>query len=99
MIGNGLTAKDARERWGEPNRNADNEVECACPWCAVWLRDEGKSEAPFLTVVECKNLMCPLLPTGGCYWEPFPGGWTFENQRIWDQKNERKNEKEIGHAS
>ncbi len=78
---NNLTVADARERWGDPNRIAENEVERACPWCASWLRNDGKSEGVFEKVVECKNLMCPLLPTGGCYWEPWPDGWTDENKR------------------
>lgn len=78
VIGNGHTASDARMRWGDPNQER-NEVERACPWCASWLINKGKGEPSFEHVVECGNLMCPLLPTGGCYWEPWPDGWTDEN--------------------
>ncbi len=85
-IGNGYTAEDARVRWGNPNRiDSDRvEVERACPWCASWLADKQNSHPPFDHVVECPNLMCPLLPTGGCYWEPWPEGWTEENQKRLD---------------
>ena len=80
------TRDDALTRWGDPNRIAQNEVRRACPWCASWLRQKGDTEGPFDSIVSCVNLACTMLPTGGCYWEPWPDGWTAENKQRWNQR-------------
>ncbi|MBW3538741.1 MAG: hypothetical protein KY476_00575 [Planctomycetes bacterium] len=85
MICPDYTAEDARQRWGAPERVGTDAVERTCPWCASWLRKKNRSEGPFARVVECVNLVCPLLPTGGCYWEPWPKGWTAENKAAWSR--------------
>lgn len=75
------TETDAMDRWGAPSAPR---VYRACPWCASWLSDKGRGEGPFPKVAECVNLACPMLPTGGCYWEPLPDGWTEEAKRRWN---------------
>ena len=78
------TVEDARLRWGDPGRVDSDQVERACPWCASWLRDKGRSEHVFDSTVECTNLSCPMIQASGkCYWEPYPDGWTEANKTEW----------------
>lgn len=80
------TIIEAFERWGEPGRIYPKQVKRACPWCASWLQQLGKPQGPFDSVVECVNVMCPMFPSGGCYWEPWPDGWSEANKQRWVER-------------